>query len=1079
MVDYKYAELFLKDSVDKQWKIEYDGGIIVNGGQLFSQSIEITESLCSEKELRFGSCEASSLKFKVANVVRPLINEWLTVSVVPDRHEDEPLMIGRYKVASDKPTADKRYRDITAYDAMYDILNADMAAWYNSILPQKDSTVTMKEFRESFVMYFGLSEVLPKGGLVNDDMIVEKTIEITTDSSVDSDTEQSGVIAGGALSGRDVITAICGINGCFGHIGRDGNFHYIYLPQSIQGLYPADSLYPADDLYPIEPGTSRIGGGTYISCQYDDFITQEISRIQIRQEENDIGLIYGSGDNDYIIEGNFLVYGKSSEQLRRIAENIYRKITSITYRPFSCEAVGNPCFEVGDPVRLPTRYGLIETYILERTLKGIQALRDTYTSQGVERYEEAVNGVHQFILQLKGKSNVLTRTIEETRSELKDTEKGLTSVISQTAEKIRLEVSQTYETKEYAYSQYGKLTEKIELADGKIELEIKRAEASESNLHGVITSTERELTSKIELTEKNINLSLSEQIEETKEYASYAAEAVSKETGEKLKSYYTKTETASAIEIEKNRIDLSVSEKIAETKTYAEKKASAAEKNAKDDTAEKLKSYSTTSEMNSAIELEKNRIDLSVSEKITETKTYAETKASEAEAGAKKDTEEKLKSYSTTVQMESAIKVAKDSITSSVSETYETKSDAGTKYSSLSSSIQQTSSSIKSQVFQTMEIYDEEGYTIDHYGIGPPGTWDFASSPAYGDYYLDQSSGRLYRCTSSYGSWSSVKTLEKITQNLSTSIEQNTENIALKVNKNGVIAAINLSSEEAAIKADKIKLEGTVTANSRFKIKTDGSMECDKAVITNTTCTNLDVQSGNIGSFSINGEMLIAKSSVGHAYIGVAGSYNAFGAGAGSKTENDIVIAHDGYIKTNRDIDALGYVAGNKIEARSGVGGRVGVRSDAGAMQGTTDWFYGYSTAGHIMAFGDALEVLASKDLALHAGPSSNFIHLYNNTKYWGSFEAASARKYKQNVTPITDADADAVMRLVPVEFDYIETGRHSCGLIADDTYPVLPQIVGLKDGAPDSIDYIKLVPFLLKKMQMQEAEIKELKQKL
>lgn len=53
--------------------------------------------------------------------------------------------------------------------------------------------------------------------------------------------------------------------------------------------------------------------------------------------------------------------------------------------------------------------------------------------------------------------------------------------------------------------------------------------------------------------------------------------------------------------------------------------------------------------------------------------------------------------------------------------------------------------------------------------------------------------------------------------------------VSKKVDENEVIAAINLSSEEAAIKANKIKFEGLVTANENFKILTDGSIEAKNA----------------------------------------------------------------------------------------------------------------------------------------------------------------------------------------------------------------------------------------------------------
>lgn len=45
------------------------------------------------------------------------------------------------------------------------------------------------------------------------------------------------------------------------------------------------------------------------------------------------------------------------------------------------------------------------------------------------------------------------------------------------------------------------------------------------------------------------------------------------------------------------------------------------------------------------------------------------------------------------------------------------------------------------------------------------------------------------------------------------------------VNKDGIISEINASSEQVTIRANKISLEGTVTANNYFKINRDGSME--------------------------------------------------------------------------------------------------------------------------------------------------------------------------------------------------------------------------------------------------------------
>lgn len=506
MVDYKYKDLFTKSHVDKQLRIAADDGLFTAiNPDINWENFELTESLCSESELRFGSCEASMVKFQIRNAFIPLSGKWLAITETLDGNADVPFQYGRYKVFSDVPTADKEYRDITAYDSMYDILDADMAAWYNSILPEENSTVSLRQFRTSFIRHFGLTEVVPEGGLVNDSMVVERTIQ----------PEQ--------ISGKDIITAICEINGCFGHIGRDGKFHYIYLQQDIQGLYPADFLFPdhvpaqwdylsqaeTGHLYPQDPKGERMGTGRYIKCQYEDYVVRTINRLQIRMEENDIGKIWpetppNGKNNCYIIENNFLVYGKSTEELDAIAENIYGKIRGIVYRPFNAECPGNPCFEVGDPLKFLTKHKIVESYILFRTFKGIQSIKDTYSSKGLERRAQNINSVQKSIIQLKGKANILTRTIEETKLEMKDMEEGLSNsiyatakeiraelqntksgletTIAATAEGIRSDVSKTYETKIGAQTQYNSLSSSIRQTSEEISAEVNRATTAEGNL---------------------------------------------------------------------------------------------------------------------------------------------------------------------------------------------------------------------------------------------------------------------------------------------------------------------------------------------------------------------------------------------------------------------------------------------------------------------------------------------------------------------------------------------------------------------------------------------------------------------
>jgi hypothetical protein len=501
MVDYQYSNLFLKDSVDKQLNIVSDDGKInITNTELHQEKFELTESLCSESELTFGACEAGMIKFTVSNVFLPMKGKWLTAKMTLDGHEDKPFQIGRYKVYSDTPTADRTCRDVVAYDALYDILSSDVADWYNQVLPQKDSTVTLKQFRDSFFNHFGVEQ--EEVSLVNDEMIIEKTVEVTASSSGSSDTAEKSTI-GEAMSGKEVLSCILEINGCMGNIGRDGKFRYVYLTQEMQGLYPANDLYPADDLYPRNPKSTSISKSQYISAQYEDYIVRTIDKLQIREKENDIGAIVGDGGNTYVIEENFLVYGKGTKELNKIGEKTLSKIKGIIYRPFSADCKGNPCLEVGDAVRLTTKYELIETYILKRTLKGIQALRDDLEADGEEYRTSKVNGIQRSILQLKGKSNTLERSIEETKSTIVDVEKGLQSQITQTATEIRSEVKNTTD----------KLSSRITQTAESITAEVNRATNAEGTLSSKITQTAESITAEVNrATEKEGQLAAAIQV---------------------------------------------------------------------------------------------------------------------------------------------------------------------------------------------------------------------------------------------------------------------------------------------------------------------------------------------------------------------------------------------------------------------------------------------------------------------------------------------------------------------------------------------------------------------------------------
>ena len=232
------------------------------------------------------------------------------------------------------------------------------------------------------------------------------------------------------------------------------------------------------------------------------------------------------------------------------------------------------------------------------------------------------------------------------------------------------------------------------------------------------------------------------QKEETAAATDEAISIANNNTKKVLKDgYYTKTDVESHITAAKDEINLGVS-KTYETKTTVTEKCNAAEKNANKATDEKLTEYSTTEQMQSAIDLKADEINLGVS-KTYETKTTVTEKCNAAEKNANKATDEKLTEYSTTKQMNSAIKVKADAIESTVSK---------------------------------------------------------------------------------------------------------------KVGSDEIISKINQSAESVSINASKISLNGAVTANSNFKINTDGSAETKALKVTGGSLTignNCEItNAGNVFALS-------------------------------------------------------------------------------------------------------------------------------------------------------------------------------------------------------------------------------------
>lgn len=422
--------------------------LVVSKDQIVGDSFSLTESLCSEIDLTFGGCEASQCKITVADVETEL--KGMTLTVVQRVNNTHEIPLGVFVVESAKKQANLRFKDVVAYDYCK-LLDVDVADWYNALT----WPMTLKAFRLSLFNHLGIE--CEEQTLVNDSVMLAKTINPET------------------LLARDVAKQIAEINGAFGHMSREGRFKYIVLSLSY-GLYPSVRLFPNPLLFPVNPNDASYNAGTedenivkamYNTVEYEEYKCEEITKLQIRQESGDIGVIVGDGANAYVIEGNFLVYGKSSSELNEIAMRAFGNMKKRPYRPFRGENIGLPYVEVGDSVSYVGNDQVV-SYIMTRTLTGIHALTDTYEATGNKEISQ-VESVRTQIQRLKGKTNVLNRTVDELSNTITNVEEGLETKILQTDNKIDLEVKR-------AIGQEVELAAAINVLEGQVLLKVSQGD---------------------------------------------------------------------------------------------------------------------------------------------------------------------------------------------------------------------------------------------------------------------------------------------------------------------------------------------------------------------------------------------------------------------------------------------------------------------------------------------------------------------------------------------------------------------------------------------------------------------------
>ena len=112
------------------------------------------------------------------------------------------------------------------------------------------------------------------------------------------------------------------------------------------------------------------------------------------------------------------------------------------YTPIkSCTTVGNPCLELGDPIRFNTSREIVETYLLQRTITGVQSKRDSISAQGTQTHSAKVNSIRDTIESVERRTGKLERNADHLQSTYEDLEKQTSSKFEQTASGFEMSVT--------------------------------------------------------------------------------------------------------------------------------------------------------------------------------------------------------------------------------------------------------------------------------------------------------------------------------------------------------------------------------------------------------------------------------------------------------------------------------------------------------------------------------------------------------------------------------------------------------------------------------------------------------------
>ena len=308
---------------------------------------------------------------------------------------------------AEKPTRTKRnsYK-VTAYDTMSK-LDADFSGWLRANQAQFPKTIWQL-----------VQLACQRAGVT----LASSSLPINGSYSVQA-------FYADDLTCRQIISWAAEAAGCYAHMNADGKLQFLtYTDKRSTAKITPDGAGNSTAYYAD-------------SLSYEDYTVKAIEKVQIRQSDSDVGVIYPdstTATNTYAVQGNLLLTTGTEANLKTVAQNLYNVLKNVTYTPCKVSVPNSSGLACGQIVHVKDARGReFDTYLMSATISSGKASfesvgsasRESSSAVNSQSYKNltgkmleiktSVDGLEVKASDLTGKYTDLKATVDGLSSEVK------------------------------------------------------------------------------------------------------------------------------------------------------------------------------------------------------------------------------------------------------------------------------------------------------------------------------------------------------------------------------------------------------------------------------------------------------------------------------------------------------------------------------------------------------------------------------------------------------------------------------------------------------------------------------------